>query len=121
MSMLTGRFANPAYGGSPTGSMWFHVGANADQRVLAYVGTMTVEGLSFKGVTLSSPEMANAAIVKVDAAMNKISKQRADLGAYQSRFELAVSGKAPTLKSKESLTETNRATERSSERIKRIF
>jgi flagellin len=30
-NMLTGAFANPAEGGTPTASMWFHVGANMDQ------------------------------------------------------------------------------------------
>lgn len=92
MRMLTGRFAHPGAGGTPTGSMWFHVGANPDQRVIAYIGTMTVDGLSVKGLSLSSPENANSAITRIDAALNKISKQRADLGAYQSRFEKAVGG-----------------------------
>jgi len=36
MRMLTGRFANPAGGGTPTASMWFHIGANQDQRVSIY-------------------------------------------------------------------------------------
>jgi len=92
MKMLTGRFANPATGGTPTASMWFHIGANPDQRTQMYIGTMTTEGLNVKGITLSSPETANIAISRIDAAMNKISKQRADMGAYQSRFELAVTG-----------------------------
>ena len=92
MRMLTGRFANAAAGGSPTGSMWFHIGANADQRTVAYIGTMSTEGLNVQGLSLSAPETANAAIANIDAAMTKINKQRADLGAYQSRFEKAVSG-----------------------------
>jgi len=32
MNLLTGRFANPLYGGTIQGSMWFHIGANMDQR-----------------------------------------------------------------------------------------
>ncbi len=92
MRMLTGRFANSAAGGTPTGSMWFHIGANADQRTIAYIGTMSTEGLNVQGLSLSAPETANAAIANIDAAMTKINKQRADLGAYQSRFEKAVSG-----------------------------
>jgi len=92
MRMLTGRFANAAAGGTPTASMWFHVGANADQRTEAFIGTMTLEGLDVAGISLSAPETANAAIARIDNAMTKISKQRADLGAYQSRFEKAVSG-----------------------------
>jgi flagellin len=92
MNMLTGAFADPATGGTPTGSMWFHLGPNANQRVVAYIGTMTAEGLGITGVSISTPESANASIAKLDSALNKISKQRADLGAYQSRMELAVAG-----------------------------
>ncbi len=92
MAMLTGRFANPALGGTPTGSMWFHVGANAGQRTQAYISTMTAEALNVKGVSLSTPENANEAIMRIDVALNTISKQRADLGAYQSRFEKAITG-----------------------------
>jgi flagellin len=92
MRMLTGRFANPAGGGTPTASMWFHVGANQDQRVRAYIGTMTKQGLNLVGLSLSTPENANAAIARIDNALAKINKQRADLGAYQSRFESTVKG-----------------------------
>jgi len=92
MRMLTGRFANPAAGGAPTASMWFHIGANQDQRVRAFIGTMTTQGLNIAGLSLSTPENANAAIGRIDSALVKISKQRADLGAYQSRFESTVKG-----------------------------
>jgi flagellin len=92
MNMLTGSFADPAEGGTPTGSMWFHLGPNAHQRVVAYVGTMTTQGLGINEVSISSPESANASIAKLDLALNRISKQRADLGAYQSRMEQAVAG-----------------------------
>ena len=92
MLMLTGSFADANIGGTPTGSMWFHIGANADQRVQAHIGTMTVMGLGVQEISISSPEQANAAIKSVDIALNKISKQRADLGAYQSRFSNALAG-----------------------------
>lgn len=92
MNMLTGAFADPAAGGTPTGSMWFHLGPNANQRVVAYVGTMTGQGLGIADVSISTPEAANASIAKLDNALNRISKQRADLGAYQSRMENAVAG-----------------------------
>jgi flagellin len=92
MNMLTGAFADPAAGGTPTGSMWFHLGPNANQRVVAYVGTMTGAGLGIADVSISTPEAANASIAKLDNALTRISKQRADLGAYQSRMEKAVAG-----------------------------
>jgi flagellin len=92
MNMLTGAFANPAEGGTPTASMWFHLGPNANQRVDAYVSTMTAAGLGLTDVSISTPEAANSSIARLDFALNKISKQRADLGAYQSRFEQAIVG-----------------------------
>ena len=95
-NMLTGSFANPAAGGTPTASMWFHVGANMDQRERAYIGTMTSEALSLKpegrSISLSTPGVANAAIGVVDEALQRVSRLRADLGAYQNRFEMAVRG-----------------------------
>jgi flagellin len=92
MNMLTGKFADPVAGGTPTGSMWFHIGANPDQRTKVYIGTMSAQALDVKGITLSSPDNSNTALRKVDTALNRISRQRADLGAYQSRFEKAISG-----------------------------
>lgn len=92
MNMLTGRFANPVAGGSSTASMWFHVGANAGQRVRAFVGTMSVAGLNVKGLSMSTPENSDQSLARIDNALMKISKQRADLGAYQVRFEQGVKG-----------------------------
>jgi len=95
-NMLTGAFANPAQGGTPGASMWFHVGANMDQRERAYIGTMTSEALKLavdgRALSLSTPGQANAAIGVVDEALKTVSRQRADLGAYQNRFEMAVKG-----------------------------
>jgi flagellin len=94
--MLTGKFANPAAGGQPTNSMWFHIGANMDQRIRAYVGTMTAAGLGIRSATaqvsISTPGQANQAIGMIDAALTRVNRQRADLGAYQNRMELTVQG-----------------------------
>jgi flagellin len=98
MNLLTGRFARETGENTITGSMWFHVGANMDQRVRAYVGTMTAKGLGVRNIgdnsiiSLSSADSANRSIGTLDAALKKINKQRADLGAYQNRLEYAVKG-----------------------------
>jgi flagellin len=98
MNLLTGRFARETGENIITGSMWFHIGANMDQRERAYIGTMTAKALGVMGVmdntilSLSSPDNANRAIGVVDEALKKINKQRADLGAYQNRLEHAVRG-----------------------------
>ncbi len=98
MNMLTGRFAQSTGENTVTASMWFHVGANMDQRVQAFIGTMTASALGLRGVgteeilSLESPDSANRAIGTLDEALKKINKQRADLGGYQNRLEKTVAG-----------------------------
>ena len=98
MNMLTGRFAQETGENTVTASMWFHIGANMDQRVRAYVGTMTAKALGVRDIgdesilRIDTPETANRAIGTLDEAIKKINKQRADLGAYQNRLEMSVVG-----------------------------
>ncbi len=98
MNLLTGRFARETGENIVTGSMWFHIGANMDQRERAYIGTMTAKGLGVRNVgdesilTIASPDDANRAIGTLDAALKVVNKQRADLGAYQNRMEHAIRG-----------------------------
>ena len=93
MNMLTGRFAE---GGD---TMQFQIGANMDQNARVYIGTMTAAALGIRGaqgddsgVSISSPDEANMTLGAVDSALTKVNKQRADLGAYQNRFEMAAKG-----------------------------
>ncbi len=96
MNLLTGRFAE----NSATGNvMQLQVGANMDQRENIFIGTMTAEALGLQNeqggggiVTLSSAEEANRTIGIVDEALTVVNKQRANLGAYQNRFEMAAKG-----------------------------
>ena len=98
MNMLTGRFARPTGENTVTASMWFHIGANMDQRTQVYIGTMSSMALGLRNVgdesimTLASPDEANRAIGTLDEALKKLNKQRADLGAYQNRLEMTVKG-----------------------------
>lgn len=98
MNMLTGRFARPTGENVVTGSMWFHIGSNMDQRMQVYIGTMSATALGIREIgteakiTLATPEDANRAIGVIDEALKKINKQRADLGAYQNRMEYTVKG-----------------------------
>ena len=50
MNMLTGRFARPTGENVVTGSMWFHIGANMDQRTQVYIGTMSAMALGLRNV-----------------------------------------------------------------------
>jgi flagellin len=95
MNLLTGRFAKDS-----GFTMQFQVGANVDQNIGAYIGTMTAQALGLKGmqgdekniVSVSSPDSANMALATIDEALKSVNKQRADLGAYQNRMEMAQKG-----------------------------
>ena len=94
MNMLTGSFAQ-----NSDRIMQFQIGANVDQNERVYIGTMTAQALGLKGaqgaeegISISTPDTANMAIATVDEALKNVSKQRADLGAYQNRFEMAANG-----------------------------
>jgi len=96
LNMLTGAFSR----GGPR-QMYFQVGANMDQRTLIVIGTMTAQAMGLQAaqgqqgtVSISTPDKANLAIGSLDVALRTISKQRADLGAYQNRFEMAGKGVA---------------------------
>ena len=102
MNLLTGRFARETGENRVTASMWFHIGANMDQRERVYIGTMNSQGLGLKNpvgnpetasfISISTISKANATIGTIDQALKKLSKQRADLGAYQNRLEHAAKG-----------------------------
>lgn len=98
MNVLTGRFARDGGENIVTGSMWFHIGANMDQRERVYIGTMTSKALGVKNIgddsilSIADPDSSNRAIGTLDAALKQVNKQRADLGAYQNRLEHAVRG-----------------------------
>jgi flagellin len=96
MNMLTGAFATEG-----PRQMFFQVGANMDQRKRVFIGTMTAQALGIQGaqggqgaMSISSPDAANRSIGLLDSALKSLSKQRADLGAYQNRFEMAAKGVA---------------------------
>jgi len=92
--VLTGEFSKV----NGKASMWFHLGANMNQRERVYIGTMTAQAFKFKdatgkvSVSLSSPGGANAAIGLMDSALQTLSKQRADLGAYYNRLDMTARG-----------------------------
>jgi flagellin len=96
MNMLTGAFAM-----NSDRTMQLQVGANMDQNARIYVGDMTASALglidsqgSAGKLNIATPEEANQAIGTLDAALRIVSKQRADLGAYQNSFEMAAQGVA---------------------------
>jgi flagellin len=98
MNIMTGAFARDS---AINRVMQFQVGANMDQNEQVYIGTMTAQALGLQNaqgdggaINITSPENANQAIGSLDSALRQLSKQRADLGAYQNRFEMAAEGVA---------------------------
>jgi flagellin len=96
MNLLTGAFAKDS---ATKRTMIFQVGANMDQNVQAFVGTMTAKSLGLQDaqggtgvISLSTPELSNTVLGQVDSALKIVNKQRADLGAYQNRLETAQKG-----------------------------
>ena len=95
MNLLTGRFSR-----NSDIVMQFQIGANVDQNIRAYIGTMTATALGLKGmqgeeaniISIGSPDEANQTLSTIDEALKNVNKQRADLGAYQNRMEMAQKG-----------------------------
>lgn len=90
MNLLTGRFAENGIN--------FQIGANVDQNVNVKIGNIDASTLGLKGtqdggmVSVNDQESANMTIATIDNALKNVNKQRADLGAYQNRFEMAQKG-----------------------------
>ncbi|MBE6348104.1 MAG: flagellin [Spirochaetaceae bacterium] len=96
MNMLTGAFATDSASGR---IMQFQIGANVDQNEQVFIGTMTAQALGLTGtqgsderISIATPDAANMSIATLDNAMKSVNRQRADLGAYQNRFEIAAKG-----------------------------
>jgi len=122
MNMLLGAFARPGATATPTNSMWLQVGANMDQRKQVFIGTMTAAALKLEDaqkapVSIATPDSANKLIGIVDDALRVVSKQRADLGAYQNRFEMAVKGVDIAAENLQSAESTIRDTDMASEMV----
>ncbi|MDY2842465.1 MAG: flagellin [Treponema sp.] len=121
MNTLTGAFAQDSASGRV---MMFQVGANMDQRVQAFIGTMTAQALGLRGaqgeeggIGISTPDTANMAIGSIDEALKTVSKQRADLGAYQNRFEMAANGVAVAAENLQAAESRIRDTDMASEMV----
>jgi flagellin len=121
MNILTGSFARNS---SANKVMQFQVGANMDQNEAVYIGTMTAQALGLQGaqgdagmISIATPENANQAIGTLDSALKVISKQRADLGAYQNRFEMASKGVAVAAENLQASESRIRDTDMASEMV----
>jgi len=118
MKLIMGDFAQGSQG------VAFHVGANMDQRETVYIGTMTAQALGLQGaqgtdqaINIKTADDANQAIGVLDNALKVVSKQRADLGAYQNRFEMATQGVAVAAENLQAAESRIRDTDMASEMV----
>ncbi|MDH5720302.1 MAG: flagellin [Spirochaetia bacterium] len=91
LKILDGNLAR----GSKTGTIFFHVGPNQNQRIRAYVATMNAQAFSLvdnggKRTSISTVGEANSMIGVVDQALDILNKQRADLGASYNRMAITI-------------------------------
>jgi flagellin len=96
MNLIDGTFAE---GGLKV--MQLQVGANMDQNEQIHIGNMSAQALGLEdaqnggnsiATLIGSVDGANQSVGILDSALQAVSKQRADLGAYQNRFEMAADG-----------------------------
>ena len=91
LKMLTGEFARS----SRRGSMFFHIGPNSNQRIRVYIATVSARAFNLiaengRKRSISTVGQANSMIGYVDIALDKLNRQRADLGAYYNRMENTI-------------------------------
>jgi len=121
MNIMTGAFARNS---AVSKTMSFQVGANMDQSEQVFIATMTAQALGLQGaqgdsgmISIATPDGANQAIGSLDSALKQISKQRADLGAYQNRFEMAAKGIAVAAENLQASESTIRDADMASEMV----
>ena len=65
----------------------FQIGANEGEDIAIDIGNMSAASLGVTNINVATRETASAAIGVIDAAINKVSTQRAKIGAYQNALE----------------------------------
>jgi flagellin len=100
------------YSGSSVISL--QIGANDGQTLSITIGDMSASGLGISSLTVTDANSASVAISAIDSAIQLVSEQRAELGAYQNRLEHTINNlntAVENLTSAESaITDTDMAT-----------
>lgn len=69
----------------------FQVGANSNQTISISIGDMRADALGVKNVDLTTAKGSQEATATIQAAIEKVSTERAGLGAVQNRLEYTIS------------------------------
>lgn len=97
LTLLSGRFGPVSLNNPDPKGLVIHMGPNIDQRETVFISDVSASALGLHEVgkadktplSLSTLENANRALATVDHAINTVSRERANLGAYQNRLEFA--------------------------------
>jgi len=68
----------------------FQIGANEGERMSIDLGNMSASALGLDKVLVTDRDSATRSITVIDGAIDKVSSQRASLGAYQNRLEHTI-------------------------------
>ncbi len=88
MSLLDGTTNNN--GTDNNSRITLQVGANKGQIMELEIGSMTTNALGINGLSIATAGDAQNAIDVIDEAVNRTSKTRSKLGAYQNRLEHTI-------------------------------
>ncbi|SDO36769.1 flagellin [Alkalicoccus daliensis] len=69
----------------------FQIGANSSQTINVGIGNMSASALNVEGVDLTTAQGAASAISVINQAIEDVSAQRSELGAFQNRLEHTIS------------------------------
>ena len=69
----------------------FQIGADAGENMKIGIGSMTCEALDIDKVDMTSVAGAEKSLEKLNQALDRVSHQRSQLGAYQNRLEYTIS------------------------------
>ena len=70
--------------------LWLQIGPGKDEGFNVRINAMDSNSLGVGDISVATQQDASAAIDKIKAAINTVSMQRADLGAYQNRLEHTI-------------------------------
>ena len=78
------------------GGLNMHIGANENQTMYISVGDMRSSALGVNGIDVTTKDNAEVAITTIQGALDKVSSERAKLGAYQNRLEHTINNLGTT-------------------------
>ena len=119
VTMTEGTGVGKEFTDSNGEGLTFQIGANGveDQRVTLNIDDMGADSLGVANVDVSGRDSANKAIDTIDAAISKVSMQRAGLGALQNRLEYTVNNLTTTNENLTNAESTIRDTDMATEMI----